>query len=86
MVFFNLFQEISQIKYFRKIRIQTGKNDWDIELCRKRLEKNILLKLQVNFIKKIPFGMSINYKMILINTVHYHNPVYVVPLYFTKER
>ena len=31
-MFFNLFLEVSQIWY---IRIQTGKNNWDLETCRK---------------------------------------------------
>ena len=32
---FNLFQEVSQIQYIRTIRIQIGKNNWDLETQRK---------------------------------------------------
>ena len=32
---FNLFQEVSQIQYIRTIRIQIGKNNWDLENQRK---------------------------------------------------
>ena len=33
--FFNLFLEVSQIWYFGTIKIQIGKNNWDLETCRK---------------------------------------------------
>ena len=33
--FFNLFQEVSQIGYIRIMKIQIGKNNWDLEICRK---------------------------------------------------
>ena len=33
--FFNLFSEVSQIKYIRTIRIQIGRNNWDLETCMK---------------------------------------------------
>ena len=32
--FFNLFLEVSQVKYIRTIRIQIEKNNWDLETCR----------------------------------------------------
>ena len=37
--FFNLFLEVSQIKFIRKIIIQIGKNYWDLEICRKSQKK-----------------------------------------------
>ena len=33
--FFNLFLEVSQTWWIRKIRIQIGKNYWNLEICRK---------------------------------------------------
>ena len=33
--FFNLFLEVSQIWWIRTIKIQIGKNYWDLETCRK---------------------------------------------------
>ena len=40
--FFNLFLEVSHIYKIRTIRIQTGKNYWDLETCRK-IKKNLFL-------------------------------------------
>ena len=33
--FFNLLLKVSQIYYIRAIRIEIGKNYWDLETCRK---------------------------------------------------
>ena len=33
--FFNLFLDVSQIWYFGTIQFQIGKNNWDLETCRK---------------------------------------------------
>jgi hypothetical protein len=33
--FFNLFMDVSQIQYVREIRIQIGKDNWDLATYRK---------------------------------------------------
>ena len=39
----------SQVKYIRTIRIQIGKNNWDLETLRKSWEKSVFTQFQISW-------------------------------------